>query len=527
MKGRFPTVFGAASLFMLFAQVSHAADENPFSRAAPESYNGRFHGHGIELRLVPQNGKWQGSLLFQERSYDVKAELNPNGLEGTFGLEGHEWPFTAFANGDKITFTAGSFNTVLQRQFFPKMSGHWKSPRIVLIFDSVSPPAGRIRFNDHGFTFKAEEKSGDLEGIFRDGDKSFPFRIGNEGRGLVFHTSMFAEILEPVPNISRLRVQTRPPVNFELLNDGHTVQSRDGWFEFTGSQRLNLELRVQGYRPAQTNLSLPDYSEATWSVSLEEVPYPSRQSLRWTNSLGMVFVPVAGTTVFFSIYDTRVQDFEAYAAATPGLDDSWREVRFQGVRVSGAPEDPVTMVGWGTARKFCQWLAQTEQRAGRLAPGQTYRLPTDAEWSKAAGLDDEREGFPANKDGKIKGVYPWGKTWPPAVGAGNLADRAAQAAFKSLPVLSKFDDGFPTTSPVGTFAPNALGLFDMSGNVWQWCEDSYSHDEKIHVLRGGSWRTGDSHALLSSHRLPTPDGRDSNLGFRCVLVLGDEVSSRQ
>jgi hypothetical protein len=407
------------------------------------------------------------------------------------------------------------------------MTGRWKSPRVLLVFESASPPAGRIQFNGHDFTFIAEQKSGDLEGTFRDGENSFPFRIGNEGRGLVFHTSMFAEILEPVPNISRLRVQTHPSTVYELLNDGHTAKRRDGWFEFTGSQSLNLELHAQGYQPAHTNLSLPPYSEVTWTVSLEEVLYPSIQSLGWTNSLGMVFVPVAGTTVLFSIYDTRVQDFEAYAAATRGLDDSWREVRFQGVRVSGAPDHPVTMVGWGAARKFCRWLTETEQRAGRLASGQSYRLPTDTEWSKAVGLAGEREGFPANKDGKIKGVYPWGKTWPPPAGAGNLADRSAQAAFKSLPALSKFDDGFPTTSRVGTFPPNAFGLFDMSGNVWQWCEDSYSHDENVHVLRGGSWRTGDSHALLSSHRLSTQDGRDSNLGFRCVLVIGGQVSSKE
>lgn len=526
MKGWFLTVLVTASLFMVQAQFSHAADENPFTHAARESYNGRFHGHGIELRLVPENAKWHGSLLFEERSYDLKAELKPNGLEGTFGKESQEWPFTAFADGDNLTFTAGSFKTVLQRQLFPKMKGRWKSHRVLLIFEADAQPAGRIQFDGHDFTFKAEEKSGDLEGTFRDGDKSFPFRIGNEGRGVVFHTSMFAEILEPVPNIFRLRVQTHPPAVFELLNDGHTVQSRDGCFEFTGSQSLNLELRAQGYRPAHTNLSSFAYSEVTWSVSLEEVPYPSRESVRWTNSLGMVFVPVAGTAVLFSVYDTRVSDFEAYAAATPGLDDSWREVHFQGIRVSGAPNHPVTMVGWGAARKFCGWLTETEQRAGRLASGQSYRLPTDAEWSKAAGLEVERDGLPENKDGKIKSIYPWGKAWPPPPGSANLADRSAQAAFKSLPVLSKFDDGFPTTSPVGSFVPNSFGLFDMSGNVWQWCEDCYGRDAKVHVLRGGSWRTGDSHALLSSHRLPTPDGRDSNLGFRCVLVLGDEVSSK-
>jgi hypothetical protein len=75
MKAQFPTALVVVCLFMLRAQFSRAGDENPFTRAARESYNGRFHGHGIELRLVPENGKWQGSLLFQERGYDLTAEV--------------------------------------------------------------------------------------------------------------------------------------------------------------------------------------------------------------------------------------------------------------------------------------------------------------------------------------------------------------------------------------------------------------------------------------------------------------------
>jgi formylglycine-generating enzyme required for sulfatase activity len=122
---------------------------------------------------------------------------------------------------------------------------------------------------------------------------------------------------------------------------------------------------------------------------------------------------------------------------------------------------------------------------------------------KGNTLREKRQG--------IKDVYPWGKKWPPAVGAGNY--------YKSLKV-----DNFEYTSPVGSFAANKLGLHDMGGNVWEWCEDWYDPATKTsRVLRGASWRSGDyPDYLLSSFRSDlTPVYRSSGgVGFRCVLVGG-------
>ena len=189
--------------------------------------------------------------------------------------------------------------------------------------------------------------------------------------------------------------------------------------------------------------------------------------------------------------------------------------------MSAGPDRPVTMVTWEDARRFCRWLTETEQKAGVISPEQSYRLPTDAEWSKAVGLDKESGARPMDKNMKIKAVYPWGKQWPPPSGAGNFADRTARSRFKAFGAIGGFDDGFATTSPVGSFRANHYGLYDMAGNVWQWCEDWFDAEHKVHVLRGGSWRTYDSDRLLSSHRATAPDSRDDSAGFRCVLALGD------
>jgi formylglycine-generating enzyme required for sulfatase activity len=125
------------------------------------------------------------------------------------------------------------------------------------------------------------------------------------------------------------------------------------------------------------------------------------------------------------------------------------------------------------------------------------------------------------------GKYPWGNEWPPPKNAGNYDP--------SLKV-----DSYEFTSPVGSFPANRHGLYDMGGNVWQWCEDWYRANmnesavlEKLpwlkddgggqtfRVVRGASWRVVGPEYLLSSGRLYViPGGRVSFNGFRCVLVVG-------
>jgi formylglycine-generating enzyme required for sulfatase activity len=225
----------------------------------------------------------------------------------------------------------------------------------------------------------------------------------------------------------------------------------------------------------------------------------------FVNTLGMPFVPVPGTEVQFCIWETRVKDYAAYAAANAGVDGSWKRPGF-----SQTDTHPVVKVSWNDAQAFCEWLTKKELAAGKIKEGQKYRLPTDAEWSVAVGLGNEKGKTPKEKKRNgIKGVYPWGKEWPPAVGAGNF--------HKYLKV-----DKFDYTAPAGSFAANQHGLHDMGGNVWEWCEDWYDPAAKARrVLRGASWLNGLPDDLLSSYRYGiTPGGRSFIIGFRCVLVGG-------
>ena len=250
----------------------------------------------------------------------------------------------------------------------------------------------------------------------------------------------------------------------------------------------------------------------------------------------MKFVPVPSTTVLFSIWDTRVQDFEAFVQET-GYDatkemyslgedgwkqrgDTWNRPGFAQGRTH-----PVVGVSYEDAKAFCDWLTKKEQGEGLLQAGQSYRLPTDVEWSVAVGLREEAGSTPAEKKGAInnQGVYPWGTQWPPPYGAGNYAGEESKAdAPANWAVISGYNDGFARTSPVGSFAANQFGLYDMGGNVWQWCEDEYSPGNGLRVLRGASWSYADPPGYLqSSCRIGIrPGGRNVNSGFRCVLVVG-------
>ena len=248
----------------------------------------------------------------------------------------------------------------------------------------------------------------------------------------------------------------------------------------------------------------------------------TRESNRWTNSLGMVFVPMPETEIQFSIYETRVKDFAAFAATNPRLDGTnWNHAFYHDVTpVSDGPDFPVVNVSWNDAHLFCEWLTATERKAGMISGNEFYRMPTDAEWSFAVGIGGSETGAtPKDKSAKLENVYPWGTNFPPPPGAGNFADQAALNYFTNWPHIENYNDGFVTTAPVGSFSPNALGIYDLAGNALEWCDDFYDAAHKQKVMRGGAWINCGPKTLLSSYREHVAPERFSVVtGFRCVLV---------
>jgi hypothetical protein len=275
---------------------------------------------------------------------------------------------------------------------------------------------------------------------------------------------------------------------------------------------VHYELRLAGYKPALLSGTVAARGQAFLGARLEmkRSPEPGKP---WENSLGMKFVPLGA--IYFCVWDTRVSDYDAFCAATGR---ACKKPDFQ-----QSPADPVVLVSWNDAEAFCKWLTQKEAQEGTLEEGQAYRLPTDVEWSAACGLPPEGGATPEERDGKLRGIYPWGTAWPPPAGSGNFADKTAGR--RGGKIIEGYNDGWEATSPAGSFPPNRLGLYDMSGNVWQWVEDGY-RDGAVNtrdwgVLRGGSWGTSSRSELESGYRnVVDRNDRDVIYGFRCVLVPG-------
>jgi formylglycine-generating enzyme required for sulfatase activity len=183
----------------------------------------------------------------------------------------------------------------------------------------------------------------------------------------------------------------------------------------------------------------------------------------FTNGNGMVLVKVSAN-LWVGTYEVTQEEFQKIMGSNPS--------EFRGDR------NPVDSVSWNDARSFCSQLTEAESKSDMLPDGFSYTLPTQAQWESFAD----------------------GATLENAV----TSQRSARAG----------------TAPVGTLGPSGLGLYDVRGNVWEWCLDP--QDKPYRVLRGGAWDTTQEANLRPEFRWYStgPDESKNTFGFRCVLVPG-------
>ena len=169
---------------------------------------------------------------------------------------------------------------------------------------------------------------------------------------------------------------------------------------------------------------------------------------------------------------------------------------------------PVEQVSWNDAMEFCKKLTEQERKAGRLLSGYEYTLPTEAQWEYAARGGNMPKGYQYSGSDNLDEVGRYG------------------------------DSSCHSTHPVGGKKPNELGLYDMSGNVWEWCRDwsgDYPNvavtdsaglsDGSYRVYRGGGWNSSAADCRSANRSYCSPGNCGNDLGFRLALVDLDSSTS--
>ncbi|MYA70359.1 SUMF1/EgtB/PvdO family nonheme iron enzyme [Candidatus Poribacteria bacterium] len=267
----------------------------------------------------------------------------------------------------------------------------------------------------------------------------------------------------------------------------------------TQGEHVTVQVAHTGYKVSKTQLVLKRGETLAWNAELE-IEGPS-EAITWEkDGAEMVLIsegafrmgtparkdeqlpayPVHTDRFYMDIHEVTLAQYEVFLKQT-----GHRPLPEETYADAPAPNYPVVNVTWDDAVAYAAW-------AGK-------RLPTEAEWEKAA-----RGGFIGQK-------YPWGNTLPDGTHAN----------------LGGFADNHHRSAPVGTYLPNAFGLYDMLGNVWEWCADTT--DPQHRVLRGNSWRETPRIALLTERYLiPYPQQHlgGGAAGFRCVVDV-DKVQTER
>jgi formylglycine-generating enzyme required for sulfatase activity len=237
-------------------------------------------------------------------------------------------------------------------------------------------------------------------------------------------------------------------------------------------------------------------------------------------------------------FEVRRGEFRAFVAATGYKTDAERggpssglnaqkrilehgpQFNWKNTGFEQTDDHPVVNVSWDDAKAFCAWLQK--HPSTKAAGLRVARLPTEAEWEYACRAGTTTRFYSGDAPESLKGVA-------------NVGDESLKAKYKDAFDTVEWDDGYAFTAPVGKFKPNAFGLYDMHGNVAEWCEDFFgpyddlaaidpwrrdkhpAHREKDHVFRSSSFRYSGSLCRAAQLYFAMGPCAGDDIGFRVVL----------
>jgi formylglycine-generating enzyme required for sulfatase activity len=306
--------------------------------------------------------------------------------------------------------------------------------------------------------------------------------------------------------------------NFEMGSDGNI--KADGEKGYVGSDEFpKHQVKINSFWMDATevsNIQFKAFVDATGYVTTAEIA-PDWEEIKKSLPPGTPRPPdsvLAPASLVFIQTDSPVllQDYSQWWRWTIGA--NWKHPFGPGSNIEGKDDYPVVHISWDDAQSYCKW-------AGK-------RLPTEAEWEYAS------------RGGQTNQIYSWGNEHI------NKGISKANSWEGDFPYNNELNDGYLYSAPVKSYLPNGYGLYDMAGNVWEWCQDwyhidyykmianaisnnpngpnvSYDPDEpyiKKRVMKGGSFMCNDSYCsgYRNSMRMKSsPDTGSLHTGFRTVI----------
>ena len=313
-----------------------------------------------------------------------------------------------------------------------------------------------------------------------------------------------------------------------------------------GAQALRVARRI-GIPPTNTSLGISGFRcarDVTPTKFLEKQAPPKANAMLDTSE--MVLIPAGDFQMgnndsqaedhekpvhtvyvdafYIDKYEVTNAQFKAFVDANPqwqkgNIPDKYHDGGYLKLwngnnYPSGMGSDPVVGVSWYAAMAYAQWVGK--------------RLPTESEWEKAA------------RGGLVGKKYTWGNVAPNGTQC-NFADKTLSELNPNEWSDENVDDGYPTMAPIGSYPPNGYGLYDMTGNVWEWCIDEYDagfyrrsprrnpvaggwigdgfakvQTHNARMFRGGAWNSPASSLRVSFRNGGTPTTSKAVIGFRCA-----------